>query len=473
MSRLDFEFEQVLGSWLDHCSESLSLLTTSPSTTIELLQRNDQTGMLLENVFANDDNEDNDDTFWFETATETIEKFKSMIPDNMEKMREMFRVLLIRLRDTSANAQVVAAILSHQQQEKMNLDSDEAFDYDKISNKNNGANNKLLEKQACDVMLFLPKRFSGVSSTSSQSKSNSFSKKTSPSATNKTFSLLTITAPIAQHVRRRLFFWMLFDSLLQTFPLVTCQWCMQTKDFLFLVEHSLPWEYACKWCDKTVSEKWVPLFKNFTPSSSNSSLITSSSSSGSTNFAGRLETIARQRRTTVIVAQNLAAEQIQKKRQAEHEAAQRDASRHELNELYELTQRLIGALNRHKPSDGRLAIVKLEKNANNNNNGDDDNDDYDPFRVKQEMQMQLQAAALDFKDFGNTKDDAFDVDEEYEPSYVQGAEMGTLHQLKQQEQRQHQKQQQQQNQDAAASNVNEDDSSKTGGGRRAPRVRPR
>ena len=28
-SRLDFEFEQVLGSWLDHCTESLSLQATT------------------------------------------------------------------------------------------------------------------------------------------------------------------------------------------------------------------------------------------------------------------------------------------------------------------------------------------------------------------------------------------------------------------------------------------------------------
>ena len=70
-------------------------------------------------------------------------------------------------------------------------------------------------------------------------------------------------------------------------------------------------------------------------------------------------------------------------------------------ELQALAQRLVAALHRHTPSDGRTAHVKLEAG------------------VKQEAAAQLRR-------FGKTVDTALDVDDEYAPTYVAGAQMGSL-----------------------------------------------
>ena len=484
-SNLDFEFEQVLGSWLDHCSESLSLQqqqqqqqenesSSNSITTLELLQQNDNTGMLLitssfltrmknSNVYEDKEdialtsNENNtstnsDDSSWLLSTRSTIDRFKSMIPDNMEKLREIFKVIFSRLRDSTSQA--TQQFLKRQQQQNTNYQHE---------------NNNINDDAAAPTTSFLPKRFFGMSSSSSSStaaknnKNNNINKQQQDVPT-----VLEPSTELAHLIRRAIFYWLIFDTLLQTFPLVACQWCIQCRDvFLTLVEHALPWEYACEWCEFTVLHSWLPLFRNF------------SSSFG--DCASRLEAIALQKRASVALAQSRSAEQAKKRRQEIDESKIRDASTQEMRDLHELTQRLLSALNRHKPNDGRLAVVKLE-NIMNGNNNDNENDENDLFRVKKENfhveSIKMKAQALQFKNVGNTSDAAWDVDEEYEPGYVAGAQMGTLKKFGNNHEENHQDKTK--HEDAAAVTVDENNNNKEDeqqqqqqGGRRAPRVRPR
>ena len=334
MSALDFEFEQVLGSWLDHCAESLAVQSAdlaeqhrqgaaviaqqlqqlqqqrppsddaaaaaaAPTATLADLERS---RAALDGALQSQQR-----LLWSETARATVERFRGMIVDNMERLREIFRVALQRLKRHAPSAAATATT---------------------ANNSNNAAQIK--------------------------------------------------------------FAWLAFDALLQTVPLVVVPWCVACRDFGALVERHMPWEAECAWCD-AVTASWAPLF-----------------AATDRYFGDKLAALTRQRRTTVMVALNLAAEAAERKRQDDADAATRAASQREMAELHALTQRLVVALHKHNPVERRGATVKLEAG------------------VKLEAAHQLLAAAQQLRGVGDRPEQALDVDSEYVPTYVAGAQMGTL-----------------------------------------------
>jgi hypothetical protein len=241
-NNLDIEFEQVLGSWLDHCSESLSLQDRSSpneneTRALQLLKKKENTGMLLlsptsssqikesdaalknnneeEEEDDDDDDDDDDDSSWLSSTRPTLDRFKSMIPDNMEKLREMFKVVFLRLRFSSIRA--TRQFLDQNIQVALNNNLEHENDEDIALKSSKSENN--------DSLIFFPKRFLLSNSNSSSS----------------TIPTLEPSLELSQLIRRSLFFWLVFDTLLQTFPLVICQWSQECKnEFFNLIEFGLP-----------------------------------------------------------------------------------------------------------------------------------------------------------------------------------------------------------------------------------------
>jgi hypothetical protein len=353
-ARLDFEFEHVLGSWLDHCAESLSLHLAAPldgapdaarsagaADAVSLLAAHDGTGMLMVAAAAASSHAPAEspgalDAGWLAAARGTAERLRGIVADSAEKARETLRVLLVRLRRLRP----------------------------------------------------LPPRFVAASAGTSDGSGGS----DAPLAGLPATTAILVTPDLARQARAAVIAWMLFDVFLQALPLIVVPWCIATRDFAALVERSLPWEYALGWCDALVAS-WAPLF------------------AAVDRAAGqRVANIGRQRSASVALDQSSAADTAARRRADDAAAMTRDASAAELAELERLAQRLVAALHRHRPSDGRSAVVKLEGAA----------------ALKREAALQLGAAAALMRGVGNTADTAVDVDADYEPTYIAGATMGAL-----------------------------------------------